>query len=305
LSVEDIKKIVENIGVESINWGTGENILNPAFLDIIKYVYDQKIKMSLTSNGYSIQKLSEEQLLCFHDIDISLDFANVKMNDNMRGPNSYNFAIAAIEKIKKIGVECSFVTCLTKENFGQIRELYNLARSMGVNLRLNVYKPVHNKELSPTYDQFWNCMKTLFDTCNVVSCSEPVILAAQNKLAVYKGCNCGHDSFRVTPDRRIIPCVYWDKSDITIDDLVMYGEKALKNSKEFKKIREIPEFCNSCEFVEYCEGGCAARRLYNNFDEPDLYCFKYQKREKPVINANNRQYKDLIHSGYLCTVIMA
>lgn len=304
LTLDDIKKLVENIDISSINFGTGENILNPYFLDIISYVHEKNIKMSLTSNGFSISKMTDEQLSYFHDIDISLDFANEEENDKMRGKGSYNFAMTAIKRLQQLGIECSIVSCLTNENSRQIESLYDLAQSLNLNFRLNIYKAVHNKTLAPNYEQFWSFFEWLVEKKCIVTCSEPIVLAAIDGEPYFKGCNCGRNSFRVTPSRKIIPCVYWKDSDITIDDIVRDGENAIKQSKEFAKIRQIPEYCKSCDKLELCEGGCASRRLYSNFEEPDPYCFKYLGKEKPFIDTSYFSKSELVHAGYLCTTIL-
>ncbi|MBW2705916.1 MAG: SPASM domain-containing protein, partial [Deltaproteobacteria bacterium] len=63
---------------------------------------------------------------------------------------------------------------------------------------------------------------------------------------------------RVTPDRKLKACVYWPESDLTIDDLADKKE-AIFDSPLFKQTHLTPEFCLSCEHVQNCGGGCAAR----------------------------------------------
>ncbi|MGD8256439.1 MAG: radical SAM protein, partial [Desulfobacterales bacterium] len=54
LSLKDIKTICEKLEIESIGFGTGENGLNPEYLDILNYLHDYGVKLTLASNGYTL-----------------------------------------------------------------------------------------------------------------------------------------------------------------------------------------------------------------------------------------------------------
>ena len=57
MSLEELQSVVKGKNVHSINFGTGENILNPDFPEMIDWCHDLGIKLSVTSNGYTINQL--------------------------------------------------------------------------------------------------------------------------------------------------------------------------------------------------------------------------------------------------------
>jgi radical SAM protein with 4Fe4S-binding SPASM domain len=305
LNVNDIKSLVESLEINSLNLGTGENGLNPHLPGILDYISERKIKSSLTSNGYTIAMLSEMQLNRFNDIDISIDFPKQDENDDIRGAGAFSSANKAIEKCKACGVETSIVCCLTNKNYNYMEGMVELSNKWGVNLRVNVYKPVHNEGLKLNYEQFWSAMKTLLGNANLVSCSEPIVNTILGIKVLDGGCPCGKMSVRVRPDGVIVPCVYWPNGDVTVQDVKKKGMAALLESKEFQKIRMIPQTCRDCEYVDICKGGCASRRIYNNLNEPDEFCYIYNKKEKPELKYKLVKQKDLVHCNYLCTLILA
>ena len=120
LSFNDIVRIVENVDIDSINFGTGESILHDDFIKIIEYLAKKQIKFSLTSNGYTVKLLPDELLKEFNDIDISYDFPTKWENDMFRSLTSGDLALQGLEKLKKLKVETSIATCMTNKNFDKM-----------------------------------------------------------------------------------------------------------------------------------------------------------------------------------------
>ena len=168
---------------------------------------------------------------------------------------------------------------------------------------------IPNKHLL-TYDEFWEGVKRLLGSSRIVSCSEPVINALIKNKTLDGGSRCGNNSLRVRPDGGIVPCVYWNKSMSSIDELV--SNKKNMSAADFEKYinavtsetKIIPEECHGCDSLDICKGGCAARRLYNDLRKPDPYCFKLYGRKAPEIDFEWGESKDLVHSNYLCTIIV-
>ena len=85
LSLDDVRAICERLDVASFNMGTGENWLHPQFPDIVAYLVERGIKMSMASNGYSLNTLPDEILSAFHDVEVSVDYATEREQDLDRG----------------------------------------------------------------------------------------------------------------------------------------------------------------------------------------------------------------------------
>lgn len=330
MTLEEVKMLVkgENKKVNSINFGTGENILNPEFSKIVDWVHDRGIKMSVTSNGYTINQLSDERMKKFNDVDISLDFPDKKEQNTFRHGNSWNFVDKAIKKCQRLGVEFSITTALMNVNYKQIPSLLERAAKENCNLRTNVFKPVPKADIwkfQLNYEQFWDAMNLMFSNGELISCSEPIVNAMLNIKPIVPQSPCGLESIRIHPDGEVMPCVYWinsesdvkhpdngvipaaywTKSSVHINDLEKSFEPAFKN-EAFKRIRTIPDYCkDNCNKVDVCGGGCASRRYLNGkLNEPDMYCPIYNEKDTPNIKVTEfKGKKELVHSSYLCTLI--
>ena len=308
LSFDDVVALIEGKNIESINFGTGENILNPSFLDIVDYCYKKGIKLSVTSNGYGIMSMSDDDLKKFHDIDISLEFIDQELQDDFRHGNSWDFVSEAIKKCRRLGIEYSIATALMNVNYKEIPKLLAKAKKEDCNLRLNIFKPVPKAgitEFALSYDEFWASIALLFKHGKMISCSEPIVNAMLNIPPIVPQSPCGKSSIRVHPTGQVVPCVYWSEGDVHINELNESFEPAFE-SKSFKEIAIIPDYCKEeCDKVDVCGGGCASRRyLRGDINQPDEFCPIFHKKDIPEIEVvASTDSKDLVHSSYLCTLI--
>jgi radical SAM protein with 4Fe4S-binding SPASM domain len=308
LTFAEISTFLAGKNVDSINYGTGENILNPEFIRVVNHCHHQGIKQSLTSNGYTILELPDEILLKFNDIDISLDFSDQEFQDNFRKGSSWEMAQRSIEKCRRLGIEFSIATALMNINFKGIPFLLKKVKEEACNLRMNIFKRVPQMGITKyelSYEEFWEAMDIIFENGNLISCSEPIINAMLKIPPLVKKSPCGTRSLRIHPNGQIVPCVYWNASDFNIKN-VDGSIRPVFESKNFQMIQTLPQFCiDNCDKVDLCGGGCASRRfLRGEIHLPDTYCPIYQNKPLPAINVSYaHEAKDLVHSSYLCTLI--
>src|SRR3954470_10571367 len=85
LSLDQVKSVIERLPVRSVNLGTGENGMHPEFKAIVAYLRTQQVKLTITSNGYSVAVLEDDDLRAFHDIEFSLDYSTQAEQDAQRG----------------------------------------------------------------------------------------------------------------------------------------------------------------------------------------------------------------------------
>ena len=303
VSYDEYKNILDKINVTSLNFGTGENGLNPDFERILDLTYERNIPHSLTSNGYTIMQLDEEHLRRMNDLDISLEFATEEKQSAFRGKESWKNAIGALEYCQKLGITVSIATCLMNINCKDIVKFKDLMEKYNVFLRVNIYKPVNTNKYTLTYEEFWDAIKTIYKEFRVVSCSEPIIKAVLGiKEPESEGrCGCGKTSLRITPYGKIVPCVYYKDSDYTIDDF----DKIDENS--FPEMDILPDECKDCEYATTCHGGCAGRRHYTGINKPDIYC-PFIRNDKITLDYNpeyeRESSEEFVHASYLCTMIL-
>ena len=223
--------------IREINLGTGENILNPHFNPIVRHILSRGISLGLTSNGRTVLRMDQSLLPRLKDVDISLDFASEGAHDTWRGVNgTFREAMEAIEKCKNAGVDTSVALALMSINFRQLADFREILDRFDCCIRINIYKPVNNIDLSLSYDQFWEAMRILADNFSMVSCSEPVLALIIPEMEGH-GSPCGN-SIRIHPDLTETSCVYLDTS--------------LPKEKFERMKRKLPKDCDPCKVKKKC-----------------------------------------------------
>ena len=126
LSLDQIKTICASVPVDAMGMGTGENYMHPQFAEIVDYVAGQGIKLTMASNGYSLNRMPEKTLRAFHGVEVSIDFATEHEQDQFRGPGNWRDVHAAIERCRGLGIEVSILTTLMSVNYTQMEDLVSL-----------------------------------------------------------------------------------------------------------------------------------------------------------------------------------
>ena len=120
LSLEQVKEICEAIPVDAMGMGTGENILNPDFIEIASYLNEQGVKISIASNGHSLMTAPEHVLKMFGDVELSIDYPTEAEQDKLRGPGNWTLVHKAIERCQSLGIEVSILATLMCTNFDKM-----------------------------------------------------------------------------------------------------------------------------------------------------------------------------------------
>ncbi|MEJ2296064.1 MAG: radical SAM protein, partial [Candidatus Lokiarchaeota archaeon] len=303
ITLKQIQILCNALPIQSIGFGTGENILNPEFLQIITFLSERDIKLSLASNGLTITTLDDNYLQLFNDLEISIDFPDKKKHDNFRGTGNWDLAHQAIEKTKDLGISTTILTTLMSVNYQEMDRMVDLAKKHELNLRVSVCQSVNSNKFHLNYDQFWEGFRLLFKKGELISCSEPVVRAVLGFDNVYSP--CGHKSIRINPKGEVIPCVYWEGINSiaepipNIEDLKDLGDNIL-NSYYFNLARQIPPKAVDCE----CQGGCASRRaLSGTLNSHDEYC-PWHRGDELKLSWQKADSKDLVRINNNCTTIV-
>ena len=297
LDLQDIAMICARLPISAMGLGTGENALHPRFLEIVRYLREHEIKLTMASNGYSLMAIPDDDLRAFHDVEVSIDFPTVGEQDTFRGQGNWGDVHQAMERCRGLGIEVSILTTMMNTNYAQMDDMVRLARDRGVNLRVNAYQPVQNHSFELDYEQFWEGYRRLFSVGQIVSCSEPVVQAVLGLAPVRSP--CGHQSIRITPQRRVAPCVYWPIPSLCIEDLARLGEGIL-DTPEFQLAQQVPSKAYDCP----CQGGCASRRaLLGNLEQHDKYC-PWVRGERIHLDFQMAPAKDLPRAKNYCTTIV-
>ena len=299
LTFQDVRRVCESLPIRSMNLGVGENGLHPEYQAILDYLWDRGIKTTITSNGLSIDALTDQAVKRFHNVEFSLDFPTEREHDAFRGQGNWRTVMAAIDRCADIGLSVTVTSVMMRINYDKLGALAKIASAVGANLRVNVYQPAKTDQFTLTYDQFWEGFKRLLGSAHLVATTEPV-LAAVLGLEGFEGPGCGRTTVRVAPDGRILPCTYWPKSRLTLTDLRALGEDIVQ-APEFFEARHVPSACAGCP----CGGGCAGRRaLLGDLRAPDPYC-PFARKDSIRIDWERVPWQELPKVGSACTTVVS
>jgi radical SAM protein with 4Fe4S-binding SPASM domain len=304
LTLDETLGICDDLPVRSINLGTGENGLHREYEAIVAALDRRGVKLSLTSNGYTIDGSSDETLRSFREVEVSIDFPTEAEQDAFRGRGNWQRVMAAIARAQRLGVMVTILSVMMKPNYRRLPEIATVAFGAGANYRVNVYQPVKTDAFTLTFGEYWEGFRRLLSTTRLVSTTEPV-LDAMLGAPFANGSGCGRATVRVAPTRAVIPCVYWSKSDLSLTDLAGLGAEGVLASPEFVRARTLPDACRSCPFMATCHGGCAGRReLAGALTEPDPYC-PLVRGERMDLEWAPADRRDLLKTGSACTTVFA
>jgi radical SAM protein with 4Fe4S-binding SPASM domain len=303
LSVAQVRAILTRLPVRSANLGTGENGLHPEYLPIVELLQEAGIKVSLTSNGYSVACLSDVLLKGFHEIEFSFDHATPAGQDGFRGPGAWNMAMDSLHRAREAGVEVTVLTVMMTTNYLELPSIARLARTVGANFRVNVYQPVQTDRFTLTYDQFWEGFRGVLAEVPLLHTTEPVLRGALG-LPAGAPSGCGRRTVRVTPKGTVIPCVYWPGAGEPLSRLLDAGPGILE-APTFVACRSAPPACDACPDVSGCGGGCGGRRaLAGRRNEPDPYC-PFARGDRIRLDYELAPPKELVKVGSACTTVFA
>ena len=301
LSLEQVQSVLERLPVRSVNLGTGESGMHPDFKRILAYLRSRPVKLTMTSNGHSVEGLEDDELRAFHDVEFSLDYPTRAEQDAQRGAGNWDLIQQQARRCRLLGVPVTIVAVMMKSNYLRLVEVARVAKEFGAPLRINVYQAVRSDVYALTYEEYWEGFRRLFAQTDVIDIGEPLVRAIAGLPPRAGG--CGISTVRLTPRATTQPCVYWPGPGRPLSELIAIGVD-LVNTPPFLEARSLPEACQPCEFRESCHGGCAGRRqLQSALAEPDCYC-PIVRNQRPSLEIRMAAARDLPKMGSSCTTVV-
>jgi radical SAM protein with 4Fe4S-binding SPASM domain len=317
LTTEECFRVVDKLkdaGVVAINFGGGECALRLDFIEICKYIYQKSIKISYTTNGTTLDKI-KNHLYLFHDVGVSIDFADEKKHDWFRGKKgTFRKAIETLKFLVKKGINNEIVTCLTKLNCSEneLKKMYNLAKELGVDeWRINRFRSngrgirnedmlgLSKKDLKNAYIFLNNYRQ------GNVSVPEPLFRSAFGGTYFNEGDPSGTTAFRIQHNGEVSPSVFLAESGGNIKNCSI---QKIMNSSIFKQIRNRVSLgkCENCSSYSHCRGGDAGASYlaYGHFNGPDPLCWLTQKEKRPEVKRSSSDGWN-VHELYLCTLYIS
>ena len=301
LTPAEVGAVLDAVPVRSVNLGTGENGMHPEFRTFLADLGGRPLKLTITSNGHSIEVLSDDELQGFSDVEFSLDYPTEAEQDGQRGPGNWALVHAQAARCVRLGVPVTFIAVMMKANHLRLAEIAAVARRYGAPLRVNVYQAVRSDTYALAYEEYWAGFRALFALTDVIGIGEPLVRAMAGLPKRTGGCGAG--TIRVTPRGTTQPCVYWSGGGAPLADLLRDGA-AIVGSDAFRAARSLPAACAGCEHEAVCHGGCAGRRrLMGALGDPDPYC-PIVRGDRQEITVTMAPARDMPKGESACTTIV-
>jgi mycofactocin biosynthetic radical S-adenosylmethionine protein MftC len=291
LSTAECKAVIdelERMQVFYVNIGGGEPTVRKDFWELVDYATAHHVGVKFSTNGSRITPERAAQLAGsdYVDVQISLDGATAAVNDAVRGPGSYDTAIAAMERLHAAGMrDFKISVVVTRENAGQLDDFKAIADRYGAQLRITRLRPSGRgadvwDELHPTAAQ----QRELYDW--LLAHGEQVLtgdsffhLAAYGEsLPGLNLCGAGRVVCLIDPVGDVYACPFAIHDSFLAGNVRAPGGFAgvWRESELFARLRspQSAGACGSCQHYDSCRGGCMAAKFFTGLplDGPDPEC---------------------------------
>ena len=285
---------LSRLGVRKVTLSGGEPFLRNDILNLIEGIVNSGMKFEVLSNGtlvtQSIANYLAKTNAC-KGVQISVDGSNQAIHESCRGRGSFFPALNGVRQLQESGVNVDVRVTIHKHNMNNMASIAHLllveyglpgfstneASAMGMcktngdNLQINA------KERSQV-------MRDLYELNGIY---DGRITASAGPLAEYRlfndmidakinstipktdrghltGCRCIYNKLAIRSDGVLVPCVQLGHIELGragVDDLSSVWQSHPK-LQELRNRRKIPlsqfEYCNECEYSNYCTGNCPA-----------------------------------------------
>jgi mycofactocin radical SAM maturase len=290
LTTEECEAVIDELQrmqVFYINIGGGEPTIRKDFWHLVRYAVDHGVGVKFSTNGSGIDAEVAEQLAesDYVDVQISIDGADSKTNDHVRGPGSFTTAVQAMEHLQAAGFEGFKISVvMTRHNIPQVDEFKAMADHYGAQLRLTRFRPSGRGAdswgaLHPTDQQQRELYHWLMDHPGVLTGDSFFHLSALGEaLPGLNLCGAGRVVCLIDPVGDVYACPFVLHDEFLAGSVRDEGgfQKVWQASDLFTELREPQSAgaCASCGHFDACQGGCMAAKFFTGIplDGPDPEC---------------------------------
>ena len=293
LSTDECKAIIdelERMQVFYVNIGGGEPTVRPDFWELVDYATAHRVGVKFSTNGVKITPEVAQRLAAsdYVDVQISLDGATAEVNDQVRGPGSFDTALRAMQNLADAGFTGFKISVVcTRQNIPQLDRFKEIADQYSAQLRLTRLRPSGRgadvwDDLHPTAEQ----QRDLYDWLvlhgdNVLTGDSFFHLSAYgNALPGLNMCGAGRVVCLIDPVGDVYACPFAIHEQFLAGNTRSPGgfTEVWRNSELFRELRspQTGGACASCTFYDSCRGGCMAAKFFTGLplDGPDPECVR-------------------------------
>ncbi|MEM2135375.1 MAG: radical SAM protein [Candidatus Freyarchaeota archaeon] len=296
LTLGEIQNLIDElakIGVKRITLSGGEPTIRKDFWEILRYLDDASIQVSLFTNGFLLNRNFVRRLSDFgvSGVRISVDGGVAKTHDEIRGvKGSFSKAMKAVKLCRESELMVLIVSVIMKNNIPEIRKIIQLAEKNRVPAYFRRFHPVgrglKNIGLMPSSEE-------LKSVTSIITAyyGEELIGEMIKYLELVGGwCYIG-DRMCIEPDGNValcpsLPLIIGNIRESSINEVW----RRIKNSELCSTIRKrnIAGKCGSCPHLRICGGGCRADAygLTGDILSEDPLCWNHPSEASlPILNA--------------------
>ena len=274
LSLPEIKilfsKILSEIKPQAITIAGGEPLLHSYIFDVIAYLKQFNMKISIATNGTLLTQTITNKLISsgINHIEISLDSCNEKTYELLTRNNNKNL-IDSILTIQKNNIPYSIASIITKKNIEGISDVIDLACAFSAQMiSLNPFVPggtgiKHTEELAINKDDLLkvldianNKTKEYDFPIAITIPVEPCWIDHNDFPFLQFGpCICGISKWAIDPLGNLRTC---EQNPEIIGNLFSTSFLQLTKSDSLKNFNKKLKTnkCIDCEKISHCGGGC-------------------------------------------------
>lgn len=285
-----VAKDLEAFEIKKMVFSGGEPLLCPYWRELAR-IFGRKTELGMVTNGTLVTKDIAEEMKTygFSLISVSIDGME-RSHDLRREKGNFKACINAVANITAAGLKAGVNTTVTKDNLGELPEMFEFLRSIGVTswqiqpaVPSGRMKDHKNKLL--TTDEIWTMIQFAYDRNSLAK--SPIIFLAEtigyysmmetrarqlaygwDKLPVWRGCPAGVNSMGILSTGDIVGCISLRDDffkECNVFDLWRDGLTVFDYWNSYDAFRwrrglspeKLSGKCSACQYAACCLGGCS------------------------------------------------
>jgi mycofactocin radical SAM maturase len=291
LSTEECKAVIDQLQamqVFYVNIGGGEPTVRRDFWELVDYATAHQVGVKFSTNGSRISPEIARRLAAsdYVDVQISIDGATAEVNDRVRGPGSFETALAAMRNLATAGFKGFKISVvITRENVSQLDAFKAIADTFDAQLRITRLRPSGRgadvwDDLHPTASQQRELYEWLLAHGEEVLTGDSFfhLSAYGEPLPGLNLCGAGRVVCLVDPIGDVYACPFAIHEAFLAGNVREQGgfTGVWRESELFQELRspQTAGACTSCQFFDTCRGGCMAAKFFTGLPlaGPDPEC---------------------------------
>jgi radical SAM protein with 4Fe4S-binding SPASM domain len=305
-----VKQIRES-GYKGVALMGGEPLLREDWLEIGKEIKNQKMQLSIITNGIVLKRyLKDIRNIKTDCVTLSLDGGTAKTHDYLRGSKgSFNNTINLLMLLKEHQIPVSIITTVNKLNLKELDMIKNIIIDRKIAWQIQIAIPIGRfpRELVLSREEFYALALFIEVNYRRYKYSRLPLIGAHCfgyfsryihhlALSPWIGCQAGFSTLGIQSNGNIKGC-------LTLPDDYIEGNIRDESLKDIlirlRKRKSVPRgYCQSCDVFKECKGGCLGTSLaLESFENP--YCLRAIENSFIAQNKNQKKTKTEAKSARL------